>query len=252
MAARLLEHQEAILKDLNKADAWRQVHKALAEYDAGIKKRGNGLVFHNLKDKQQTMKASSLDRSCSLKEMEKRLGKFEPPRKGHEKITEAPKHKYEAKPLLNKHPYSSQLWRKFLTTRQAIPKTTLFGRTKANWKLFLMTEAHADPLAMVLLIAHQEMLHMIFGPGGKMAAPIPKTVLPALASLMPTLMKGEQKPSTEGKLIKPTHNKNDDLIGLIVLDENRKGIMALGKTAQKPLKKKKEKAPYDTSKDRNI
>ncbi|MCW9033515.1 MAG: relaxase/mobilization nuclease domain-containing protein [Alphaproteobacteria bacterium] len=222
----LMEHRDEITDGLNKAVNWQEVHKSLAELDAGIKKRGNGLVFHHLKDKQ-TMKASSLDRSCSLKAMEKRLGAFEPPKMSPEKTTKAPKHKYEAKPLLKKNPYSSQLWNRFLATKQAFPKTSLFSRAKANWKLFLISEAHADPLAMVLLIAHQELLHKIFGPNSRTVASVPNSIAPALTALL-LKMDAKKAINTTANQIKSIPKEDNSLIGFTILDKAGKVITTIG------------------------
>ena len=179
----LIEHKKEILDAVGKAKNWQGVHKALSEFDTGIKKRGNGLAFHHLKG-NQAMKASALDRSFSLKAMEEKFGAFEPPKEQTNSEEKKTSKTYVPKPLLSKHPHTSQLWKRYLMSKKVIPRSTLLGRTAANWKMFLMTEAHADPLAMVLLIAHQELIHAIFGPSGKAIAPIPKLAAAQLVDLM--------------------------------------------------------------------
>jgi phage/plasmid primase-like uncharacterized protein len=73
------------------------------------------------------------------------------------------------------------LWRKYLGTRNLTPtRTTLLGRTLSNWKLFLISEAYRDPLAMVFLIAQQELLHLVFG--DNRPTPVTKLANPALAA----------------------------------------------------------------------
>ncbi|WP_142850697.1 TraI/MobA(P) family conjugative relaxase [Telmatospirillum sp. J64-1] len=257
------EHKTEILATITGNDNWQAVHQALSEYDVSLRLRGNGMVFTPLSGKQG-MKASSLDRSCSKKALEGRLGPFEPPLKGleNEKSGERelppappvpgsaqaptarekqpaptgreipaapngrksqtapstghsapspvgreapssptgqdrnpePKHRYEAKPLLAKHPATAQLWNRFLATKSPTRKrSTLLSRTAANWKLFLLGEAYKDPLAMVLILAHQELLATIFEEASpvKGPRPAPKIVAPALAAWRE---KGEWKP----------------------------------------------------------
>jgi hypothetical protein len=38
---------------------------------------------------------------------------------------------------------------------------SLAANALRNWKMFLLMEAHQDPLAMVLIMAHREMLSLL-------------------------------------------------------------------------------------------
>lgn len=64
-------HREAILRSLEAAASWRDLHTALAENGMEIIPHGNGLV---VKDRHSSraahaIKASALDRSLSLKKL---------------------------------------------------------------------------------------------------------------------------------------------------------------------------------------
>lgn len=85
----------AILHALETVTSWQETHEALARHGLEIKPHGNGLV---IKDRhgQQSIKASALDRSLSLKKLETRLGAFVPPQ-GLERIQE--QSRYRAEPL---------------------------------------------------------------------------------------------------------------------------------------------------------
>lgn len=85
----------AILQTLEAATSWQEAHKALACHGLEIKPHGNGLVIKDRHGKQ-TMKASALDRSLSLKKLEARFGAFTPPQ-GLEHIRE--QSHYQAEPL---------------------------------------------------------------------------------------------------------------------------------------------------------
>ncbi|MDG4720719.1 TraI/MobA(P) family conjugative relaxase [Thalassospira aquimaris] len=158
----VMKHREEILAGLGEAKNWQEARKFLAGYDISIKLRGNGMVLMSLNG--QTMKASQLDRSCSMKKLEERFGVFEPlarvtKEKTHNKIPT--KQRYKARPL-TKHPRTSLLWKRYLASRKSqLKHSTVVGRAARNWKMFLMTEAHQDPLAMVLIIAHQEFLRTV-------------------------------------------------------------------------------------------
>jgi hypothetical protein len=88
-------HREGILPELERARTWRDVHNALARYGMSIQPHGNGLA---IKDKhgRHAVKASSVDRSLSMKKLEARFGPFAPL-----KIFEAIQERdhYEAAPL---------------------------------------------------------------------------------------------------------------------------------------------------------
>jgi len=145
----LQEHKTEILAAIGGAKTWHQVHGGLAEFDAGLKKRGAGLVFHHLADPRRSMKASSLDRSCSLAALEKRLGPFELVKetaKGEEWRHRPAKRPYTAKPLFH-HPGQDQLWRRY-QSQQRQPGFLSRNLHIRNWKSYLLADAHKDALAL--------------------------------------------------------------------------------------------------------
>lgn len=158
----VLKHREEILAGLGKAKTWREAHKVLAEYDISIKLRGNGMVL--MSPDGQAMKASQLDRSCGKKGLEERFGVFEaqqakPRTKGKHPVIE--KRRYKPHPLV-RHPNTPALWRRYLSTRKVMTRQpSLTARALRNWKMFLLMEAHQDPLAMVLILAHRELLRSL-------------------------------------------------------------------------------------------
>jgi Relaxase/Mobilisation nuclease domain. len=89
------EHREAIVRSLEKAVSWRDVHTTLAGFGMEVKPHGNGMVIKDRHDKQ-AIKASSLDRTLSRGKLEARFGAYEPPQ-GLEHIQEHSR--YEAAPL---------------------------------------------------------------------------------------------------------------------------------------------------------
>lgn len=66
-----------ILKALEEATSWKDVHETFALRGMEIRKRGAGLVVINRYGKQ-TAKLSSIDRTLSLRTLEKRFGAFHP------------------------------------------------------------------------------------------------------------------------------------------------------------------------------
>lgn len=67
-------------KDIIKnAESWQELHQKLAEEGIAIKLHGNGLIFQSLGKEQYSVKASTVDRSFSKANLEKRLGKFQAP-----------------------------------------------------------------------------------------------------------------------------------------------------------------------------
>jgi phage/plasmid primase-like uncharacterized protein len=70
--------------------------------------------------------------------------------------------RYKPRPLVRR-PESTRLWRRYLDVRRR-KRSTLLGRTIRNWKMYLMSEAFRDPLAVVLVMAHQEFLSLFFDP----------------------------------------------------------------------------------------
>ncbi|MBR9901830.1 MAG: relaxase/mobilization nuclease domain-containing protein [Rhodospirillales bacterium] len=158
----VLKHRNEILEGLGKAETWLEAHEVLAEYDIHLKLRGNGMVL--MSPDGQAMKASQLDRSCSKKKLESRFGMFRAqqgkrPSKGlHQART---RHRYKPRPLA-RHRNTPALWRRYLNKRK-IParQPGLKARALRNWKMFLLMEAYQDPLAMVLIIAHKELLSFL-------------------------------------------------------------------------------------------
>jgi phage/plasmid primase-like uncharacterized protein len=177
----VLGHCDEILKQTAEAKNWQDLHAVLNDYAITLKKRGNGFVL--LGPDGQGMKASALDRSMSKAALEKKFGPFKTPveEQGPDKEKQArPKRRYKRRPTL-RHPSMPPLWRKYLGTRKLVPThSTLLGRSLSNWKLFLISEAWRDPLAMVFLIAQQELLHLVFGTDRP--TPVTKLANPALAA----------------------------------------------------------------------
>lgn len=176
----LQEHKAEILETIGAATSWRQLHEGLAEFDTELKKRGAGMAFTQIGGKG-ALKASALDRSCSLAALEKRLGPFEPaPERNAKAAPRRPKRPYQSNPL-TRHPATSRLWR---TYRQEKPSTFL-GRHVFNirsWKDYLLADAHKDALALAIIVTYKELLHGIEAALTPRRAPYraPKSLRPAL------------------------------------------------------------------------
>lgn len=106
----LIEHKPDILSVIAGAGDWRMLHEGLTDYDAVLKKRGAGLIFAQIGGGKGRMKASAVDRSCSLAALEERLGPYVPAPVKEQSRT--PKRPYQAKPM-TRHPGSSRLWRAY-------------------------------------------------------------------------------------------------------------------------------------------
>jgi len=175
----MLENKAEILEGIDKAKDWQALHEGLSAHGVTLRKRANGLVFVEAREGKQAMKASAFDRSTSKPALEKRLGPFQPMQKEREaRIARSmPARRYKARPLLKRHPATGTLWRRYLTTRRAVPKRPgIIGRAIGNWKQFLLAEAYNDPMAIVLILAHQEMLNLLLGTGQASAKHVPKTL----------------------------------------------------------------------------
>ncbi len=182
----LQEHKTEILAAIGGAKTWHQVHGGLAEFDAGLKKRGAGLVFHHLADPRRSMKASSLDRSCSLAALEKRLGPFELVKetaKGEEWRHRPAKRPYTAKPLFH-HPGQDQLWRRY-QSQQRQPGFLSRNLHIRNWKSYLLADAHKDALALATILFYKELLRTL--EGAPVPSHAPKAIQPALQSWFSSL-----------------------------------------------------------------
>ena len=88
-------HREPLLRSLESAVTWQDVHTTLAVYGLEAKPHGNGLVINDRHSKQ-AIKASSLDRTLSRGKLEARFGAYGPPQ-GLEHVQEHSR--YEAAPL---------------------------------------------------------------------------------------------------------------------------------------------------------
>ena len=226
----VLDDRERIAMAAGKARDWQGLHKALGKLDLEIVQRGNGLVLRRAGGRE-AVKASLVDRSLSGEQLKERLGPFEAAA-----AKPKPRRRYRARPL-GRHPGASRLWRNFVAGRKR-PKT-LVGRIAADWKQFLMNEAYRDPLALVIIIAYKEMLHMLTGGPAR----VPKAVRPALRHWME---KGEWldggtspwlKPGTArglglkedggGNLLVPFRDKDGHIWGLQALRPDGK-TMAIG------------------------
>jgi len=71
----LLGHKQEIVRRALAAATWPALHAALADYDAGIVRRGAGLAL--MGPNGEPMKASALDRSLAKARLEARLGAFQ-------------------------------------------------------------------------------------------------------------------------------------------------------------------------------
>ncbi len=182
----LQEHKAGILAAIGGAKTWRQAHEGLAGFDAGLKKRSAGLVFHHLGDPRRSMKASSLDRSCSLAALEKRLGPFEPAQeiaKVEERWRRVPRRPYTAKPLFH-HPGQDQLWRRY-QSQQRQPGFLSRNLHIRNWKSYLLADAHKDALALATILFYKELLRTL--EGAPVPSHAPKAIQPALQSWFSSL-----------------------------------------------------------------
>ncbi|MGK2742434.1 hypothetical protein ACSHT0_16250, partial [Tepidicaulis sp. LMO-SS28] len=214
----------------------QSTHGSLAAHGVALRKRANGLVFVEAREGKQAMKASAFDRSCSKPSLEKRLGAFEPMKKkvaGMDLM--ATKRRYKSRPLLRGHPATGQLWRRYLTAKKTLARRPgLIGRALVNWKLFLLTEAYNDPMAMVLILAHQEMLNLLLGTGQVRAKHVPKTLegplahwrqlAPAQVSRMNPQMatrpeRAEQMQDGQGNVVAPRRNDQGMVVGLLVREQ---------------------------------
>ena len=152
----LVEHKPEIVALATGADGWETLHDGLADFGVELRKRGAGLVFAQTDGGKGRMKASALDRSCSLAALEGRLGPYVPPKvKEHPR---PPKQPYKAKPL-TRHPATNRLWRTY--TQQKKPGFLARTFRPSNWKYLLMAEAYKDPMALVILLTYQELLHAL-------------------------------------------------------------------------------------------
>ena len=102
------EHHEKIMRPLDAAASWQDLHTALAEHGMEIKPHGNGLVIKDRHSKRaaHVIKASALDRNLSRQKLEARFGPYLPPQ-DLENIQECSR--YSAVPL-HRSPERGQLF----------------------------------------------------------------------------------------------------------------------------------------------
>ena len=170
----LQNHAGEIIEASKKATNWQAFHALAADYGAGVKLRGNGMVFYNLRSrgKAETMKLSAIRSNdgkdfLSKAKLEKQLGTFEPPiREWIQRINQQDKQAtkpYLQKPL-TKHPKQKRLWQKYLgMTRGQLKKQSLSGRAFNNWKEFLYADALNDPMAMAIIYYQRKMVETLLG-----------------------------------------------------------------------------------------
>ncbi len=80
---------------IQSAQSWKALHELMRENGLVLHERGNGLVFTS--EDGITVKASSVDRAFSKKNLEARLGRFKPPPTTGD--AHPPKRKYEKRPM---------------------------------------------------------------------------------------------------------------------------------------------------------
>lgn len=101
-------HHNEILRSLEAATSWQDMHETLAVYGMEIKPHGNGLVIKDRHGKH-AMKASALDRSLSQKKLEICFGPYvSPGNLAH--VTEH--YRYQAEPL-HRSPERGELFTKY-------------------------------------------------------------------------------------------------------------------------------------------
>lgn len=105
------EHHEEIMRSLDAAASWRDLHTALAERGMEIKPHGNGLVIKGRHSKRaaHAIKASALDRSLSKQKLEARFGPYQP-QQDLKNIQE--RSRYSAAPL-HRSPERGQLFAEY-------------------------------------------------------------------------------------------------------------------------------------------
>jgi hypothetical protein len=184
----LKENKADVVAGIADATTWREVHEVLAGFDTSLKRRGAGLVFFHLGGhRSATMRASSLDRSCSLKALQDRLGSYEPAEQREQEAAEQrpdapqPRQPYIARPLI-RHPGQDRLWKMFTQQRRTPAMSGFLRRNFLNthaWRDYLLADAHKDALAMAIIVSYRELLHSLEGsPAPRTHAP--KSILPAL------------------------------------------------------------------------
>lgn len=102
--------RDNILHVLDTAADWQTLHEGLALHGMAIKPRSGGLVVADRHNRKHTVKASAVDRSLSLQQLEAKLGPYVPAQ-GLDKL---PEHsRYQAVPL-HRSPERGALYAEFL------------------------------------------------------------------------------------------------------------------------------------------
>jgi hypothetical protein len=105
----VMSHTEGILRTMEGATSWQDVHVSLAEYGIMIKPHGNGMAVVNIKGKE-AIKASAIDRSLSKKRLTDRFGEYMTPL---DSPAGSVKHHYNRKPLQAKSPERDKLYEEY-------------------------------------------------------------------------------------------------------------------------------------------
>jgi len=93
----ILRHKDSILKELGKAESWKEVHVIFLKRGLVIKPSGNGLAIKDRYGKHSA-RASKIDRSLSKANLEKLFGQYEAPAREQHKDVKA-EEVYSAVPL---------------------------------------------------------------------------------------------------------------------------------------------------------
>ena len=143
-----------------------------------------------------------------------------------------PARRYKARPMLKGHPAMSPLWRRYLTTRRAVPKRPgIIGRAIGNWKQFLLAEAYNDPMAIVLILAHREMLNLLLGRPPRKATDksIPRAVSEPLMHLLRKSRDRWDRPQVKRPTIQsvttPKNDWNDGVGSNFELVRNKENLI---------------------------
>jgi hypothetical protein len=246
----LRDHKAEIMAVVAGAGDWRRLHEGLAGFDAELKKHGAGLVFAQIGGKA-AMKASALDRSCSLAALEKRLGPFEPAQQRKEEKAKAaprrPHRPYQARPL-TRHPGTDRLWRTYRQQKPGFLGRHLFNLR--SWRDYLLADAHKDPLALAIIVTYKELLHTVDEALTPRRAPYraPKSIRPALRTWYaaspwkPPALAGigkgdvaamDLKADEDGRLLFPFRDRDGHVWALRALDADGHGC-DIGDPAGRP------------------
>lgn len=123
-------------EQIDQANNWKEVHKILALHDLEMRIKANGLVFCN--EKGLMVKASSISRGFSKKNLESKLGEFEP---SPYRMEKASQNVYRCEPL-NKQVIGKEIYARYLHEKQ-------HGKTLLAEKLKSLREAKARLIAKV-------------------------------------------------------------------------------------------------------